>query len=260
MREDERERYARHLLLPGMDEAAQERLRAGRVLVVGAGGLGSPALLYLAAAGVGHLGVADADVVELSNLQRQILHSTDDLGRPKVESAAEKLRALNPDVEVIPLQVRVGTDNALDLVRDFDVVVTAVDNIETRYAINDACVGLRKTFVSASVTRFCGQTMTIAGGTTPCYRCLFPKQPPAGAVPSASVTGVFGPAAGVFGVIQASEVIKVLAGIGRPHYGRLVSIDLLHGTFDETEMERDPHCPACGDYPVVGPDADMSVC
>jgi len=260
MREDERERYGRQLLLPGMDEAAQERLRAGRVLVVGAGGLGSPALYYLAAAGVGHLSIADGDVVELGNLQRQILHTTQDIGRLKVESAAEKLRALNPDIEVTPLQMMVNADNAYELIKGFDVVLIAVDNIEARFAINDACVSLEKTFVCASITRFCGQTMTIAGGKTPCYRCLFPIQPPAEAVPSASMTGIFGPVAGVFGVIQASEVIKVIAGVGRPHYGRLISIDLFHGTFDETEMERDPYCPACGDYPLASPSGSGSVC
>jgi len=246
MRHDQMHRYARHLVMPELDRLAHERLRAGRVLVVGAGGLGSSALYYLAAAGVGHLGIVDHDVVELSNLQRQILHSTLDLGRPKTESAAEKLRALNPDVEITCYQTRLGADSAPDIVCGYDVVLTAVDNFPTRYVLNDTCVEYRMTLVEASISRFSGMATTIKGGQSACYRCLFPTLPPVGRIPAASETGVFGPTAGLMGIVQASEAIKVLTGIGEPLFDRLLSVDLLSMDFAEAPTQRDPNCPACG--------------
>ena len=251
MRDDGARRYERHLLMPELDGVAHERLRAGRVLVVGAGGLGSAALYYLAAAGVGRLGIVDNDVVELGNLQRQILYTTADLGRPKTESAAEKLRALNPEVEVVPYRVRFDRDNAFDLIGGYDVIVTAVDNFPARYLLNDACVLAGKTLVDASVLRFSGMAMTIRGGETACYRCLFPEQPPKGRVPGSADIGIFGPTAGMFGVVQATEVLKVLAGFGRPLYDRLLTADLLGMTFEETAIERDPDCPVCGAHPTI---------
>ena len=251
MRDEERWRYARHLKLPELDEAAHERLKAGRVLVVGAGGLGSAALYYLAAAGVGHLGVVDHDVVELSNLQRQILHTTADLGRPKTRSAAEKLRALNPNIEVAEYQTRFSESNALSILDDYDMAVVGIDNFPGRYLLNDACVLTGKTLVEASIIRFSGLAMTIQGGQTACYRCLFPHPPPDGRVPCTAEIGVFGPAAGVLGTIQASEVIEVLAGFGRPLYNRLLAVDLLGMSFDDTCIERDPQCPVCGEHPTI---------
>lgn len=246
MQGEQLQRYARHLKMPELDVEAHERLQAGRVLVVGAGGLGSPALYYLAAAGVGHLGIVDHDVVELSNLQRQILHATPDLGRPKTESAAEKLRALNPEVDVVCHQTRFGEDNALELIDGYDVIVAGVDNFPARYLLNDACVMQRKTLVEGGVLRFSGMAITIEGGQTACYRCLFPTPPPDGRVSSAAEAGVFGPAAGIVGAIQASEAIKILAGVGEPLYNRLLSVDVLTMTFDVTPIERDPNCPVCG--------------
>jgi len=251
MRDELTWRYARHLMMPELGAEAYERLQAGRVLVVGAGGLGSSALFYLAAAGVGHLGIVDHDVVELSNLQRQILHATPDLGRPKTESAAEKLRALNPEVDIVCHQTRFCEENAAELVGSYDVVVTGVDNFPTRYLLNDACVLQRKTLVEGGIVRFSGMAITIDGGKSACYRCLFPTPPPDGRVKCSAETGVFGPAAGIVGVIQASEAIKVLAGIGEPLYNRLLSIDLLQMDFAETPIQRDPNCPICGDHPTI---------
>jgi adenylyltransferase/sulfurtransferase len=244
-------RYARHLLLPELNPEAHERLHDSHVLVVGAGGLGSAALYYLAAAGIGHLGIVDCDVVEASNLQRQILHTTADIGRPKTQSAAEKLRALNPSIEVIEYQMRFDESNALQLLAEYEVAVTGVDNFSSRYLLNDACVLAGKTLAEASVLRFAGMALTIAGGHTACYRCLFPEEPPPGRIPGASDVGVFGPAAGLLGVVQASEVIKVLVGCGEPLYNRLLNIDLLQVTFDITQIERDSDCPVCGDHPTI---------
>jgi molybdopterin/thiamine biosynthesis adenylyltransferase len=251
MREDEARRYARHLLLPELDEAAHERLRAARVLVVGIGGLASPALYYLAAAGVGHLGLVDGDVVEASNLQRQILHFTPDIGRPKTDSAAEKLRALNPTIAVKTHATRLTAANALELIAGYDIVVTGVDNFPTRYLLNDAVVMTGKTLVEGAVLQFSGIAMTIRGGETACYRCLFPQAPPDGTVPGAAEAGVFGPAAGLIGVIQATEVLKVAAGFGRPLFNRALFIDLLEFSFDDIPVRRDPACPVCGTAPTI---------
>lgn len=247
----DRLRYDCQLVLKDVGERGQERLRSASVLVVGAGGLGAPVLYYLAAAGVGRLGIVDDDDVELSNLQRQILFTTDDIGRSKAETAASRLHALNPEVSVEPHAVRLRAANALDLVRAYDVVVTAVDNFPTRYLINDACVLARKTLVDGAVLRMTGLAMTVKGGESACYRCLFPEPPPPAAVVSCSEAGVLGPIPGTIGALQALEVLKVITGAGRPLYGRLVQFDGAAMTFTEIEVDRVPTCPVCGDEPTI---------
>jgi len=245
MRDDERQRYARHLMLDGLDAASYASIRDSKVLVIGAGGLGSPALYYLAAAGVGTIGVVDHDRVELSNLQRQVLHTTADLGRLKTGSAAEHLTALNPDVRIAPYTEVFGAHNAEEIVSAFDVVITAVDTIPARFAANDACVRQGKVLIEAAVNHFSGQAITIRGGETACYRCLFPVAPIGGEVPYAPDKGIFGPIAGIMGVIQAAEALKVLAGVGEPLFNRLLSVDVRDMSFAVTPVERDPSCPVC---------------
>jgi len=247
----DRVRYLRHLVIPELGEGGQDKLRAAGVLVVGVGGLGSPCLLYLAAAGVGRLGIVDFDVVELSNLQRQIIHTTDDIGRDKTVSAAEKIAALNPEVEVVRHQVHLDAGTVEGLIDPYDIVVTAVDNLPSRFLLNDACVLARKTLVEGAILRFVGLAMTIKGGESACYRCLFPEPPAPGALLSPAEAGVFGPVPGVIGAIQATEVIKLLTGIGRPLTGRLLQYDALEMTFDEVSIARDPACPVCGEHPVI---------
>lgn len=251
LRDDQRQRYQRHLIIPDLGEAGQERLAQASVLVVGAGGLGSPALYYLAAAGVGRLGVVDGDKVELSNLQRQTLHTTADLGRPKVVSAAEKLRALNPDVEVVEYPLRLTADNAEDLLKGYDVIVDAVDNHSGRYLLNDASVLLGKTLVEGAILRYSGLAMTIAGGETACYRCVFPEMPDDGAVPGTAEAGVFGPVPGVIGAIQAAEAIKVITVSGVPLYDRLLEYDAHEQRFHEVTVARESACPVCGTDPQI---------
>ncbi len=248
---EERWRYARHLLLPGFGPEAQERLKQGSVLVVGAGGLGSPALLYLAAAGVGRLGIADFDVVEDSNLQRQVIHATDDLGRPKVESAAERVRRLNPHVDVVMHGERLHAATTFAVIEPYDVVLNGVDNFPARFLLNDACVMRRKVFVDGGVLQYFGVAMTTRGGETACYRCLFPAFIDPGDAPCATEEGVLGPVPGVVGTIQAIEAIKVLTGIGRPLYDRMLQFDALTMTFDEVPVTRDPACPVCGEDPRI---------
>ena len=248
---EERQRYARHLVIPDLGEEGQEKLAASSVLVVGAGGLGSPVCYYLAAAGVGRLGLVDADVVELSNLQRQVLHSTADLGRPKVESAAEKLTALNPGVRVEPHRVRFTAATAEDLVSSYDVVVDGVDNFPARYLLNDACVLLRKTLVEGAILQFIGLAMTIRGGETACYRCVFPEMPAPGLSPSPAEAGVFGPVPGTIGSIQAAEAVKVITGVGEPLYDRMLQYDAAALSFQEVSVAREPGCPVCGDAPTI---------
>jgi molybdopterin/thiamine biosynthesis adenylyltransferase len=247
----DRLRYDCQLVLKDVGERGQEKLRNASVLVVGAGGLGAPVLYYLAAAGVGRLGVVDDDVVELSNLQRQILYTTDDIGRSKAHTAAARLRALNPDVDVRAHELRLKAANVLELVRDHDVVVTAVDNFPTRYLINDACVLERKVLVDGAVLRMVGLAMTVKGGETACYRCLFPEPPPPAAVVSCSEAGVLGPVPGTIGAIQALEVLKVITGAGRPLYDRLIQFDGAAMSFTEVEVARVPSCPVCGEDPSV---------
>lgn len=243
---EEARRYARHLVLPEVGEEGQRRLKDARVLLVGAGGLGSPAALYLAAAGAGTLGVVDFDAVDASNLQRQILHGTKDLGRPKVESARDRLRDLNPHVEVVGIEARLGAANGLELLRDWDVVVDGTDNFATRYLVNDACVLLGKPNVHASVFRFEGQASVFGAPGGPCYRCLHPEPPPPGAVPSCAEGGVLGVLPGLLGLVQATETVKLVTGIGEPLAGRLLVVDALAMEFRTLSLRRDPRCPACG--------------
>jgi sulfur-carrier protein adenylyltransferase/sulfurtransferase len=243
---DELQRYSRHLSLPHVGLEGQERLKRASVLLIGAGGLGSPAALYLAAAGVGRLGIVDFDAVDVTNLQRQILHGTADLGRPKVESARERLRDINPHVEVDAIRETLSSANALDLLRPYDVIVDGTDNFPTRYLVNDACVLLGKPNVYGSIFRFEGQASVFSAGDGPCYRCLFREPPPPGLVPSCAEGGVFGVLPGFIGVVQATETIKLLIGIGEPLIGRLLLFDALRMSVRTIRLQRDPECPACG--------------
>jgi adenylyltransferase/sulfurtransferase len=249
--DEEIQRYSRHILLPEVGGRGQVRLKQSSVLVVGAGGLGSPVALYLAAAGVGRLGIIDADVVDASNLQRQVLHDTAQLGRPKVDSAAERLRALNPDITVEPYHARFGVENAAELVAKYDVIVGGVDNFPARYLLNDACVMAGKPLVEAGILKYDGMVMTIKPGEGPCYRCIFPEPPPPGTVPTCSEAGVLGALAGVMGSLQAFEVLKVLLGIGEPLTGRMLMFEGLKGHFREVEWDRNPKCPVCGEHPTI---------
>jgi molybdopterin/thiamine biosynthesis adenylyltransferase/rhodanese-related sulfurtransferase len=242
---DQRSRYSRHTLLPEVGEEGQARLLDSKVLLVGAGGLGSPAALYLAAAGVGTLGIVDFDVVDASNLQRQILHSTDRIGQPKVESARETLQALNPDVKVEPYRERLSASNVLDIMSGYDVVVDGGDNFPTRYLVNDASLHLRVPVVHGAIFRFEGQASVFKPYEGPCYRCLFPQPPPAELAPSCAEAGVLGVLPGIVGSIEAMETIKLLLGIGEPLVGRLLTYDALTQEFRRLNLRRNPACPAC---------------
>jgi sulfur-carrier protein adenylyltransferase/sulfurtransferase len=243
---DELQRYGRHLVLPDVGLDGQRRLKAGRVLIVGAGGLGSPVALYLAAAGVGTLGLIDFDVVDLSNLHRQVLHGTSDVGRSKLESARERIHAANPHVAIDTYEMRLTSANALDILSEYDVIVDGTDNFATRYLTNDACTLLGKPNVYGSIFKFEGQASVFATPDGPCYRCLYPSPPPPGLVPSCAEGGVLGVLPGIVGTIQATEVLKLLLGIGEPLIGRLLLIDALGSLFRTVGLERDPACPACG--------------
>ncbi|MDI3298616.1 MAG: HesA/MoeB/ThiF family protein [Bacillota bacterium] len=243
-------RYARQMILAEVGPEGQERLRDASVLVVGAGGLGSPAALYLAAAGVGRIGLVDGDRVEITNLHRQILHGTADLGRPKVESGRSRLRALNPDVEVVAHPVALTAANALEILPEYDLVVNGSDNFPTRYLLSDACVLLGKPWVDASALRWEGQVTVFQPGGG-CYRCLFPSPPPPGSVPSCAQAGVMGAVTGVLGSLEAVEAIKLLLGVGRPLVSRLLLYDGLEADFQELVWGRNPGCPACGDRPTI---------
>jgi MoaD family protein len=248
---DEVQRYSRHLIMPEVGVEGQKKLKAGRVLCIGAGGLGSPAALYLAAAGVGTLGLVDFDAVDASNLQRQILHGTPDVGRPKLQSARERLSALNPGVRIETFETTLTSKNALELFRDFDVVLDGTDNFATRYLVNDACVLTGKPNAYGSIFRFEGQASVFASKSGPCYRCLYPEPPPPGLVPSCAEGGVLGVLPGVIGTIQATEAIKLILGVGQPLIGRLLLYDALGMRFRELKLRRDPACPVCGDQPTV---------
>ncbi len=248
---DEVLRYSRHLIMPEVGMAGQEKLKAARVLCVGAGGLGSPLALYLAAAGVGTLGLVDFDVVDYTNLQRQIIHTTEDVGRPKLDSASEKLGAINPFINVRKFETRLTSANALDILRDFDIVADGTDNFPTRYLVNDACVLAGKPNVYASIFRFEGQASVFATEHGPCYRCLYPEPPPPGLVPSCAEGGVLGILPGLLGVIQATEVIKLILGSGEPLIGRLLLVDALSMRFRELRLRKNPECPVCGANPTV---------
>ena len=245
------ERYSRHLILPEVGIDGQRRLKAGRVLCVGAGGLGSPAALYLAAAGVGTIGIIDFDAVDASNLQRQILHGTPDVGRSKLQSARDRLSALNPEVRIETHEAALTSKNALALFRDYDVILDGTDNFATRYLVNDACVLLGKPNAYGSIFRFEGQASVFATKNGPCYRCLYPEPPPPGLVPSCAEGGVLGVLPGVIGTIQATESIKLLLGGGSTLIGRLLLYDAWNMRFRELKLRRDPACPVCGDHPTV---------
>jgi adenylyltransferase/sulfurtransferase len=248
---DEILRYSRHLIMPEVGMAGQQKLKAARVLCIGAGGLGSPLTLYLAAAGVGTLGIVDFDVVDFTNLQRQIIHSTADVGRKKLDSAAEKLKAINPFINLKTFETRLSSENALELFRDFDIVADGTDNFPTRYLVNDACVLTGKPNVYGSIFRFEGQASVFATEEGPCYRCLYPEPPPPGLVPSCAEGGVLGILPGLVGVMQATEVIKLILGQGEPLIGRLLLIDALGMKFRELKLRKNPDCPACGTHPTV---------
>ena len=248
---EEAQRYSRHLMLPEMGVEGQERLKNSSVLCIGAGGLGSPIALYLAAAGVGRLGIIDFDVVEFSNLQRQIIHTTSDVGRPKLTSAREKLEAINPHVRVEAHEARLSSENALELFREYDVIADGTDNFPTRYLVNDACILTGKPNVYGSIFRFEGQASVFGVPGGPCYRCLYPEPPPAGLVPSCAEGGVLGVLPGMVGTIQATEAIKLLLGIGRPLVGRLLLFDALELNFREVRLRPDPGCPMCGEHRTI---------
>jgi adenylyltransferase/sulfurtransferase len=247
-----RARYSRHLLIPEVGEEGQLKLLDSRVLLLGAGGLGSPAALYLAAAGVGTLGIIDPDVVDDSNLQRQVIHSTERLGEPKVLSAKRTLEALNPDVAVIPYQERLDSDNIERILADgWDVIVDGADNFPTRYLVNDASIWHGVPVVHGSIFRFHGQVTVFKPGEGPCYRCLFPQPPPPELAPSCAEGGVLGVLPGIIGTLQANEALKLLLGIGDPLVGRSLLFEALEGSFTEIKLRRDPHCPVCGEHPTI---------
>jgi len=248
---DEILRYSRHLIMPEVGMEGQLKLKAARVLCIGAGGLGSPLALYLGAAGVGTLGLVDFDVVDYTNLQRQIIHTTADVGRKKLDSAADKLKAINPLINVRPFDTRLSSDNALELFRDFDIIVDGTDNFPTRYLVNDACVLTGKPNVYGSIFRFEGQASVFATEQGPCYRCLYPEPPPPGLVPSCAEGGVLGILPGLVGVIQATEAIKLVLGKGEPLIGRLLLVDALAMKFRELKLRKNPDCPVCGTHPTI---------
>jgi len=248
---DDLTRYSRHILLPEVGVEGQQKLKAARVLCVGTGGLGSPLALYLAAAGIGTLGLVDFDVVDASNLQRQIIHSTPDIGRKKLDSAAEKLTALNPNLNVIKHDTMLTSANALEILKDYDIVADGTDNFPTRYLVNDACVLLGKPNVYGSIFRFEGQASVFATKDGPCYRCLYSEPPPPGLVPSCAEGGVLGILPGLVGVIQATEVLKLVLGKGETLVGRLLLVDALNMRFRELKLRKNPECPVCGPNPTV---------
>ena len=250
MTEEQIRRYSRHLILPEVGGVGQRKLLDSKVLLIGAGGLGSPIALYLAAAGVGTLGIVDFDVVDLSNLQRQILHHGHDVGRSKVQSAVDTIGDLNPDVKVIPYPEALSSENVRRIFADFDVVVNGCDNFPTRYLVNDACVFLGKPMVDGSIFKFEGQATVFLPGHG-CYRCLYPAPPPPGVVPSCAEAGVLGVVCGVIASIQGVETIKLLLGLGEPLVGRLVFFDALAMEFRQVKYRRDPACPVCGDHPTI---------
>ncbi len=256
---EQRERYSRHLLLPEVGSVGQQKLLDAKVLLLGAGGLGSPAALYLAAAGVGTLGIVDNDEVDVSNLQRQVIHSTDRIGVSKVDSAEQTITALNPDVHVQKYPVRLGAENIMDILPGYDIVVDGLDNFPTRYLLNDASVRLQIPVVSAAILGFEGQLSVFKPYDGPCYRCLFPVPPPAELAPSCGANGVLGVLPGTMGLLQATEVIKLILGEGQPLVGRLLMYDALAATVGEVRVRRDPHCPICSRHPEAIADEELGV-
>jgi sulfur-carrier protein adenylyltransferase/sulfurtransferase len=256
---EQRDRYSRHLLLPEVGVEGQQKLLDAKVLLLGAGGLGSPAALYLAAAGVGTLGIVDDDTVDLSNLQRQVIHTTARVGEPKVDSAAATIAEVNPDVEVVRHQVRLDSSNVIELIEPYDIVVDGLDNFPTRYLLNDASVRLRKPVVSASILGFDGQLSVFKPYEGPCYRCLYPVPPPAELAPSCGANGVIGVLPGTMGLLQSTEVVKLILGQGEPLIGRLLLYEALGATFTELKVRRDPECPVCSRDPDSITDEEMGV-
>jgi molybdopterin/thiamine biosynthesis adenylyltransferase/rhodanese-related sulfurtransferase len=259
MSAEQRDRYSRHILLPEVGIEGQQKLLDAKVLLLGAGGLGSPTALYLAAAGVGTLGIVDDDVVDLSNLQRQVIHNTERVGTPKVESAAATIQALNPDVNVVQHRVRLDASNIMDIVPNYDIVVDGLDNFPTRYLLNDASVRLRIPVVSAAILGFDGQLSVFKPYEGPCYRCLFPVPPPAELAPSCGANGVIGVLPGTMGLLQATEVIKLILDVGNPLIGRLMMYDALAASFTEVKVRRDPECPICSKDPDEIRDDELGV-
>jgi adenylyltransferase/sulfurtransferase len=262
MNEDQIKRYSRHILLPEVGGKGQKKIAAAKVFIVGAGGLGSPAALYLAAAGVGTIGIIDGDVVDLSNLQRQVIHHTPDIARPKIQSARDKITALNPDVSVVPIHDRLTAKNALDAVKDFDMIIDGTDNFPAKFLINDTAVLSKKPLVHGGILRFVGQVLTILPGKSACYRCLFKAPPPPGLVPSCQEAGVLGALAGIIGTIQATEALKLILGVGQPLTDRLLTYDALSTRFRNVPLRRNPQCPVCGDQPTITElvDYEQEVC
>lgn len=251
LREDQIERYSRQIILPDVGGKGQEKLLNAKILIVGAGGLGSPCALYLASAGIGKIGIVDSDRVELNNLQRQILHTTGNVGVLKVQSARERLNSINPDVEVVPYDIRINSENILDIIRDYDMVVDGSDNFPTRYLVNDACILSKKPLSHGGIFRFDGQAITILPGESTCYRCLFPQPPPPGLVPSCQEAGILGAVAGIIGTIQANEVLKYVLGAGELLAGKLLVFNALESSFRRINVPRDPKCPVCGKNPTI---------
>jgi adenylyltransferase/sulfurtransferase len=248
---EEISRYSRHILLPEVGVKGQKRLKSARVLIIGTGGLGAPLALYLSAAGIGAIGVVDFDFVEESNLQRQVIHLNRDVGRPKVASAQDRIKGINPKAEVISHNIRLTRDNALDIIRDYDVVADGTDNFQTRYLVNDACVLLGKPLVYGSIFQFEGQASVFYAKEGPCYRCLYPEPPPPGLVPSCGESGVVGVLPGIIGCIQANEVIKLITGAGESLIGRILLLDALKMRFRELKLDKEPACPICGANPSI---------
>lgn len=251
LREDQIERYSRQIILPNVGGKGQEKLLNSKVLVIGAGGLGSPCALYLASAGIGKIGIVDSDKVELSNLQRQILHSTKDVGRVKVESAKDRLNGINQDVDIIPYNIRLTSENILGIVKKYDIIVDGSDNFPTKYLVNDACVLSDKPLSHGGIFRYDGQAITILPHKFACYRCLFPEPPPPGLVPSCQEAGILGAVPGVIGTIQANEVLKYILGAGDLLAGKLLIFNALDSSFRQVKVSKDPKCPVCGENPSV---------
>lgn len=249
--DEQLERYSRHIILKEVGVKGQKKLMAGKVLIIGAGGLGAPAAMYLAAAGVGTIGIADADVVDLSNLQRQVIHTTNDLGKPKVESAAETMKAINPDVNVVTYEDFIAANNIADIIKNYDFVLDGTDNFPAKFLINDACVQAGIPFCHAGILRFNGQLMTWVPGEGPCYRCVFKEPPPKDAVPTCKQAGVIGAMAGVIGCLQAMEAVKYLTGAGELLTGKLLTYDALTNNIRTVKIPRDHNCAVCGDHPTI---------
>ena len=245
------ERYSRHIILKEVGVKGQKRLLNAKVLIIGAGGLGAPAAMYLAAAGVGTIGIADADEVDLSNLQRQVIHTTADIGKPKVESARETMEAINPDVKVVTYHDFIASDNIMDIIEDYDFILDGTDNFPAKFLINDACVMAKKPFTHAGIIRFQGQLMTYVPGEGPCYRCIFKNPPPKDAVPTCKQAGVIGAMAGVIGCLQAMEAVKYITGAGRLLTGYLLTYDGLKAEFRKIKLPNDPDCAVCGKNPTI---------